>query len=99
MKYLLMVFYDEKKLNALSEPEFQALTEEALDYDDVLRKGGHFIAAQALQSVHSASTLGYGWSFRRDERADRRIYPDRGKRPQRSHPSGVEGSTGATRRH
>jgi hypothetical protein len=57
MKYLLMVFYDEKKLNALSEPEFQALTEEALDYDDVLRRGGHFIAAQALKSIHSASTL------------------------------------------
>jgi hypothetical protein len=57
MKYLLMVFYDEKKLSALSEPEFRALTEESLDYDDVLRKGGQFIAAQALQSVHSASTL------------------------------------------
>ena len=26
MKYLLMVFYDEKKLSALPEPEFQALT-------------------------------------------------------------------------
>ena len=57
MKYLLMVFYDEKKLSALSETEFRALTEESLDYDDVLRKGGQFIAAQALQSVHSASTL------------------------------------------
>jgi hypothetical protein len=57
MKYLLMVFYDEKKLSALSDPEFQTLTEESLDYDDVLRKEGHFIAAQALQSVHSASTL------------------------------------------
>jgi hypothetical protein len=57
MKYLCLVFFDEKKLNALSEQESQALTDEALDYDDVLRKGGHLITANALQSVHAASTL------------------------------------------
>jgi hypothetical protein len=57
MKYLLMVFYDEKKLNALSESELQALDDESLDYDDALRKRGHFIAAQALQSVEAATTV------------------------------------------
>jgi hypothetical protein len=57
VKYLCLVFVDEKKIDALPESEFQALTEESLDYDDVLRAGGHFIAAQALQPVHAASTV------------------------------------------
>jgi hypothetical protein len=57
MKYLCMVFYDEKKLNALSESESQALDDESLAYDDTLRKGGHFVAAQALESVHAATTV------------------------------------------
>ena len=57
MKYLCLIFYDEKKLNALSPKEFDALVNESLDYDDVLRKGGHFVAAQALEPVHAATTV------------------------------------------
>jgi hypothetical protein len=57
MKYLCLIFYDEKKLNALSEKEYESLVDESLDYDDVLRKGGHFVAAQALEPIHAASTV------------------------------------------
>jgi hypothetical protein len=57
MKYLCMVFFDEKKLDALSKSEFDALTAESLAYNEVLQKGGHFIAAQALQPVHAAITV------------------------------------------
>ena len=57
MKYLCLVFYDENKRNALPERESQALMEEALDYDEVLRKGGHFIVAHPLESVQAASTI------------------------------------------
>jgi hypothetical protein len=57
MKYLCMVFFDEKKLDALSKSESDALTAESLAYDEVLRNSGHFIAAQALQSVHAATTV------------------------------------------
>jgi len=57
MKYLCMVIVDEKKLQSLSETEAQALIDESLEYDDVLRKGGHFVAAQALQSVSAATTI------------------------------------------
>jgi hypothetical protein len=57
MKYLCMVFLDEKKLNAMSESESQALVDESLAYDDTLRKRGHLIAAQALESVHTATTV------------------------------------------
>jgi hypothetical protein len=57
MKYLCMVIIDEKKLHAMSENDLQALDDESLDYDDKLRKGGHFLAAQALESVNAATTV------------------------------------------
>ena len=57
MKYLCMVIIDEKKLDALSETDLQSLVDESLAYDDTLRKGGHFLAAQALESVNAATTV------------------------------------------
>ena len=57
MKYLCMVFYDEKNLDALSVAESQALIDESLAYDATLKKRGNFIAAQALESVPAAKTL------------------------------------------
>lgn len=57
MKYLCMIFYDEKKHIAMSEPEHEALTDEALAYDEVIRKGGHYVTSGALESVHAATTL------------------------------------------
>ena len=57
MKYLCMVFIEESKLEALSNVESQALTDRSLAYDDELRKSGHFLVAQALQSVRAAATV------------------------------------------
>lgn len=57
MKYLCMVFLDEKKLRAMSPAESQRLDDESLSYDETLRKSGHFVAAQALESVQDAKTL------------------------------------------
>ena len=57
MKYLCLVFIDEKKLEAMSASEAQSLDDESLTYDDTLRQGGHLIAAQALQLSRSAATV------------------------------------------
>jgi hypothetical protein len=57
MKYLCLVFGDEKNLNALSPAELQVLDDESLAYDETLRRQGHFVAAQALESVHAATTV------------------------------------------
>jgi hypothetical protein len=57
MKYLCMVFLDENNLAALSKRELQDLNDESLDYNDTLQTSGHFVAAQALQSVQTAATL------------------------------------------
>jgi hypothetical protein len=57
MKYLCLVFGDQKNLNALSPAELQVLDDESLAYDETLRRQGHFVAAQALESVHAATTV------------------------------------------
>ena len=57
MKFLCMVIVDEKKLHTMSESDSQALDDESLTYDDNLRKSGHFLAAQALESVTAARTV------------------------------------------
>jgi hypothetical protein len=57
MKYLCLVFFDEKKHDALSQQEVRELTDQALEYDDFLQRGGHFITANALEPVHAASTV------------------------------------------
>lgn len=57
MKYLCLVFFDEKKLESLSSRESQSLDDESLAYDEALRKSGRLLGAQALQSVHAATTV------------------------------------------
>lgn len=57
MKYLCLIYYEEQKLDALSKSELDTLLDEASAYDEVLRKSGHLIAAQALQRVQAATTL------------------------------------------
>jgi hypothetical protein len=57
MRYLCMVFYDERALDALTGTQYDALVAEALAYHDELRQNGHFVAAQALQPVETATTV------------------------------------------
>ncbi|MGA8672991.1 MAG: YciI family protein [Terracidiphilus sp.] len=57
MKYLCMVIVDEKKLSAMSQSENRKLDRESLAYDETLRKSGHFLAAQALQGIETATTI------------------------------------------
>lgn len=57
MKYLCMVIVDEKKLSAMSQSENRKLDGESLAYDETLRKSGHFLAAQALQGIETATTI------------------------------------------
>ena len=57
MKYLCLVYIEEKKLEALSKGELDALIDESLDYDEVLRNSGHYLASDALQPVQTATTI------------------------------------------
>jgi len=57
MQYLCMVFLDENVLDSLPPAEKQALIDESLAYDDVLKQKGHFVSASALEPVRSGAAV------------------------------------------
>ena len=57
MKYACLVYLVEEEMDAMSRRESDACTEESLAYDEALRKSGHFIVAEALQPVQTATTV------------------------------------------
>jgi hypothetical protein len=57
MKYLCLVYFEGKIWDIMSQKESEALGEESFVYDQALMKSGHFIAAEALDSVHTATTV------------------------------------------
>jgi hypothetical protein len=50
MKYLCLVYLDEKRMDELPDSE-------CLAYDAEIRKSGHCIASEALESVETATTV------------------------------------------
>jgi len=57
MKFICLGYADEKRWEAMSESERNALMDECIAYDDVLRRNGHFVGGDALQSARNARTL------------------------------------------
>ena len=50
MKYLCLVYLDEKRLNELPD-------EDCVAYDEAIRGSGHCVASEALESVQTATTV------------------------------------------
>ena len=57
MKFLFTIYHDEKTLDNMPEDEMQALVDSALDYDEEIRRSGHYIVSNALQRARTARTL------------------------------------------
>jgi hypothetical protein len=57
MKFLCLSYWDEKKFDLMSESERETFIKKCFAYDNVLRRDGHFVRLEALQSVRSAKTL------------------------------------------
>jgi hypothetical protein len=57
MKYVCLGFYDELKFAAMVKEQAQRMIDECFAYDDELRRGGHFLGGQALDSGRNAVTL------------------------------------------
>ncbi len=57
MKYLCLIYYDEKKLYNMPKAERDALYDEAYAYYDELVRNGHGIAGDPLQAVDTAKTV------------------------------------------
>ena len=52
-----MGFIDEARFASIPPEEAQRMMEECLAYDDELKRGGHFIGGEALDSARNAVTL------------------------------------------
>ena len=50
MKYLCLVYSEETALQTMTD-------DECMEYDAAIRKSGHCLASEALQSVHTASSV------------------------------------------
>lgn len=57
MRYLCLVYGDEKRLDARTEVEADALVRDSIEYDEMLRDSGHLVVAHALAPVRSAKTV------------------------------------------
>lgn len=57
MKYLCLVYHEEKTLNAFPAHERRAISDEAMAYCDKLQKAGQLLAASPLHPVETATTV------------------------------------------
>ena len=57
MRFLCLVYQEEEKLAALSQPEMDSLVGACIGWVEELEKGGHHIMSAGLQSVRSAATV------------------------------------------
>jgi len=59
MKFICLGYMGETKWDEMPERDRTALMKQCFAYDDELRRGGHFIGGEALQSIRNAATLRY----------------------------------------
>jgi hypothetical protein len=56
MKYLCLVYAEEKKLAAIADREPE-ITAKSIDYNEELMRSGKYVVSAALQSVRQATTV------------------------------------------
>ena len=57
MKYLCLIYDDEKIFTRMSKEEMGALMGEYNAFTDGIKKSGHYVAGEALKPVHTATTV------------------------------------------
>jgi hypothetical protein len=57
MKYLCLGYMEEQKWDDMPEKERNAWMEECFAYDAMLKKNGHFVGGEALDTVRNCKTL------------------------------------------
>lgn len=57
MKYVCLGFLDETRFGQIPQADAQKIIAECFAYDDELRRGGHFLGGEALDSARNAVTL------------------------------------------
>jgi hypothetical protein len=57
MKFLCLVYFEQRTLAALSPNEKASLDHDSLAYDDELRRNDHYLVSNALDPVSTARTV------------------------------------------
>jgi hypothetical protein len=57
MRYLCLIYDEEKKIEGMSEADSQAFMGEYFAFTEDVKKSGHFQAGEALQPVATATTV------------------------------------------
>jgi hypothetical protein len=57
MKYLCLIYDEEKKLSSMSKTEGDAMMGEYFAFTEGIKKSGHYLGGNALQPVHTATTV------------------------------------------
>jgi hypothetical protein len=57
MKYLCLIYDEEKKVAAMSQSESDGFMGEYFAFTDAIQKSGHYIGGEALQPVQTATTV------------------------------------------
>jgi hypothetical protein len=57
MKYLCLIYDEEKKLEAMAKPEADALMGEYFAFTKAIKASGHYLGGNDLQRVRSATTV------------------------------------------
>ena len=57
MKYLCLIYAEEKKVGTMTKTESDAFSGEYFAFTEAIRKSGHLLGGEALEPVHAATTL------------------------------------------
>jgi hypothetical protein len=57
MKYLCLIYDEEKTLAGMSEAEMNALMGEFFAFTESIRKSGHYLGGEALQPIRTATSV------------------------------------------
>ena len=57
MRYLCLIYDEEKKINTMSKEESDQFMGEYFAFTEDIKKSGHYIAGDALQPVNTATTV------------------------------------------
>ena len=57
MKYLCLMYFESRRFGEMSQGELAAFQADCDSHDTAMKKSGHLIRAEALQSVEKATTL------------------------------------------
>ena len=57
MKYLCLIYDEEKKRGAMAQSELDAIHGEYLAFTEEIQKSGHYLGGEPLQSVQTATTV------------------------------------------